>query len=128
MVWRDEVAPEEVPLGACGAEWRSGWTADVDEAASTAADGWAEGNDVGVGVFFDFPFPFAGPFPFPITAFPGALTAAAEALKLGARDAAEDEAAAGGCEVATEVDEEEMSDGGVAPGTASGLLHSASCC
>ena len=53
MVWRDEVAPEEVPLGAFGAEWRSGWTADVDEAASTAADGWAEGNDVGVGVFFD---------------------------------------------------------------------------
>ena len=129
MVWKDEVAPEEVPLGSSGAEWRSGGTVDVDEAAPTTADGWAKGNEVGVGVFFDFTFPFAGPFPFPFTSFPGyeALTVAEEAQKLGAGIAAEDKAAAGGCKIATGTVEEGVV-GGVDPETASGLLHSASCC
>ena len=57
MVWRDEVASGEVPVGA---EGRSGRAVDADEAlpvALSAADGKAEVKVGGVGFFFDFPFP-----------------------------------------------------------------------
>ena len=144
MVWRDEFAPGEVPVGA---EGRSGRAVDAVEALSvalSAADGKAEVKVGGVGFFFDFPFPF----PLAILLGQGASDEAAGLLGAGAAVAAGGdeaattgveaaaggvdaaarggEAAAGGVEAACE--EEEKADGGIVPEMASGLLHSASCC
>ena len=147
MVWRDEVASGEVPVGA---EGRSGRAVDADEAlpvAMSAVDGKAEVKVGGVGFFFDFPFPF----PLAILLGQGASDEAAGLLGAGAAVAAVaaggveaattgveaaaggvdaaargGEAAAGGVEAACE--EEEKADGGIVPEMASGLLHSASCC
>ena len=143
MVWRDEVASGEVPVGA---EGRSGRAVDADEAlpvAMSAADGKAEVKVGGVGFFFDFPFPF----PLAILLGQGASDEAAGLLGTGAAVAAGGveaatagvEAAAGGVDAAARgieaaagveaaCEEEEKADGGVVPEMASGLLHSASCC
>ena len=126
MVWKDEVAPGEVPVGA---KW-SGRAVDAVEALSvelSAADGKAEVKVGGVGFFFDFPFPF----PLAILLGQGASDEAAGLQGAGAAVAA---VAAGGVEAATRGVEaaaggvEAAADGGIVPGTASGLLHSASCC